>query len=91
MKNRKHLPIFIYGGRIIDAAQGIDQIGDLFVKNGKVVELTKGTNTIDKSASETALKIDAIGLIITPGFIDIHCHLREPGYENKENIIALRQ
>jgi len=88
MKDRNHLPILIYGGRIIDASQGIDQVGDIFVKNGKVVELTKGTNSIDKSESETALKIDATGLIVTSGFIDIHCHLREPGYEDKENIIT---
>ena len=86
MKYKQHLPIFIYGGRIIDAAQGIDQVGDVFVENGRVVELTKGTNSIDKSESDTLLKINAKGLIITPGFIDIHCHLREPGYESKENI-----
>jgi dihydroorotase len=88
MKYKKHLPIAIYGGRIIDPAQGIDQVGDLFVKNGKIVELTNGTNSIDKFESETAIELDATGLIITPGFIDIHCHLREPGYENKESIIT---
>ncbi len=88
MKNSKHLPVLIYGGRIIDVAQGIDQLGDLIIKNGEIAAMTKGTNPIDKYESETALKIDATGLIITPGFIDIHCHLREPGHENKETIIT---
>ena len=88
MKYRKHQPILISGGRIVDVAQGIDQIGDIFIENDKVVEFGKGTNSIDKSESENILNIDATGLIITPGFIDIHCHLRVPGYENKENIIT---
>lgn len=88
MKNSKHLPVLIYGGRIIDVAQGIDQLGDLVIKNGEIAAMTKGTTPIDKYESETVLKIDATGLIITPGFIDIHCHLREPGHENKETIIT---
>ncbi len=88
MKYRKHQPILINGGRIIDVAQGIDQIGDIFIIGDKVAELNKGANFKDISESENILNIDATGLIITPGFIDIHCHLREPGYENKENIVT---
>ncbi len=88
MNYKMNQPILIYGGRIIDAAQDIDQIGDLFVNNGKIVELSRGTIPINKYESESVLKINAKGLIITPGFIDIHCHLREPGYSNKETIIT---
>jgi len=88
MRDKVYQHIYIHGGRIIDIAQGIDQFGEIFISNGKIMELSRGTNSIQKYTSETILKIDATGLIITPGFIDIHCHLRDPGYENKENIIT---
>ena len=73
--------ILIHGGRVIDPTQGIDRIADLLIENGEV-------RGIDGQVAppEGAQTIDAKGLVVCPGFIDLHCHLREPGYEDKETI-----
>lgn len=63
-------------GRVIDPANNIDEIRDLFVTDGKVAEYPASNPEI----------IDATGLVIAPGLIDIHVHLREPGQEHKETI-----
>ena len=73
--------ILIKSGRVIDPSQGIDGIVDLLVEDG----VMKGTaQHIDPP--EHAEVIDATGMIVSPGFIDVHCHLREPGFEDKETI-----
>ncbi len=75
--------LLISGGRILDPGQGIDKVADLLVSKGKIAWLgDKGTAT-SHSDSKT---IDASGCIVCPGFIDLHCHLREPGFEDKETI-----
>ena len=73
--------ILIRQGRIIDPSQGIDKVSDLLIVDG----LVKG---IDRQidAPEGAKVIEAAGFVVTPGFIDIHCHLREPGFEYKETV-----
>ena len=63
-------------GRIIDPANGRDEIGDLWISEGRIA---------DKSKSKAA-EIDATGLIVSPGLIDIHVHFREPGFGWKETI-----
>src|SRR4030043_518058 len=75
--------LLISGGRIIDPSQGIDKVADLLITKGKIAWLgDKGT-----APSQSDLTtIDATGLIVCPGFIDLHCHLREPGFEDKETI-----
>ena len=73
-------PLVIKGGRIIDPAQGLDEISDLLIRNGEIQALGSMIKADD------AHTIDAQGLVISPGFIDIHCHLREPGFEYKETI-----
>ncbi len=65
----------------MDPSQGMDQIGDLLVKDGVVHGIE---NHIDPS--DSCQVIDASGLVVSPGFIDLHCHLREPGFEDKETI-----
>ncbi|HEY4711146.1 MAG TPA: dihydroorotase [Dehalococcoidia bacterium] len=88
--------LFIHGGHIIDPSQGVDQVGDLLVAEGKIVQIG-GTVTLSPSFSVilsrspehsegTAKNLDATGLVVCPGFIDLHCHLREPGFEDKETI-----
>ena len=72
--------ILIRGGRIVDPAQGIDRIADLLIGDGVV----RGVDS--EIAVEGAQTIDASGLVVCPGFIDVHCHLREPGFEYKETI-----
>ena len=74
-------PLLIKGGRIIDPGQGIDGIADLLVENGVVRGINEGM-----AATEATQVIDASGLVVCPGLIDLHCHLREPGFEDQETI-----
>jgi dihydroorotase len=71
----------ISGGRVIDPANGIDKVCDVWIENGKVA----GVGTLKGKAAET---IDASGKIVCPGFVDMHVHLREPGQEWKEDIAS---
>jgi len=72
----------IRGGRVFDPANGIDTIADVLIENGHVTSLGPAAG---KGAGET---IDATGLVVCPGFVDIHTHLREPGFEHKETIAS---
>jgi dihydroorotase len=75
--------LLISGGHILDPSQGIDKVADLLITKGKVTWLG------DKGAAPSqpdSTTIDATGLIVCPGFVDLHCHLREPGFEDKETI-----
>jgi len=78
--NKEAILLLIRGGHIIDPSQGIDQIGDLLIAEGRIVQI--GGTVIP---GETKY-FDASGLVVCPGFIDLHCHLREPGFEDKETI-----
>ncbi|MBI4561120.1 MAG: dihydroorotase [Candidatus Rokubacteria bacterium] len=73
--------LLIKGGRVIDPASHTDAVQDLLVQDGKVVAL--GPHLVAPSGTPT---IDAGGKVVCPGFIDLHAHLREPGYEYKETI-----
>jgi len=68
----------LVGGRILDPATRRDDIGDLWI-DGDVLAEPGGADT-----DETIL--DVSGFVVAPGFIDLHCHLREPGFEDKETI-----
>jgi len=86
--NKKAIFLLIRGGHIIDPSQGIDQVGDLLIVEGKIVQIG---GAIVQSPSfpvivSEARNLDATGLVVCPGFIDLHCHLREPGFEDKETI-----
>lgn len=71
--------LVIRGGRVIDPGTGTDAVMDVTIERGLVASI--GANTA--SGGE---EIDASGLIVAPGFVDIHTHLREPGFEHKETI-----
>lgn len=74
--------LLIQNGRIIDPSQGMDCIGDLLVADGKIAQI--GEQVPDRGHS--VLRAD--GMIVCPGFIDLHCHLRQPGFEAKETIAS---
>ncbi len=69
-------PLLIQGGHIIDPSQGIDGIGSLLITEGKISWLGEGEITLPQPDYEV---FRAEGLIVCPGFIDLHCHLRQPG------------
>ncbi len=73
--------LLIKGGRVIDPSQGIDAVMDVLIADGVVLELGQGLSAPDGTPA-----IDATGLIVTPGLIDMHVHLRDPGLEYKEDI-----
>jgi dihydroorotase len=82
--------LLICGGRIVDPGQGIDQIGNLLIASGRIVRLGGEISTVAPSPDRIGTKqsriVDASRLVVCPGFVDLHCHLREPGFEQKETI-----
>jgi len=76
-----HRPLLFRGGRVVDPSQELDGVRDLLLVDGKVAELAKGIEV-----PHDARVIDVAGLVVTPGLIDVHVHLREPGQEHKETI-----
>jgi dihydroorotase len=69
----------LVGGRMIDPGSGRDEIADVLIEDGKLVDPAGAPRN-----GETV--IDVSGYVVAPGFVDLHCHLREPGYEDKETL-----
>jgi dihydroorotase len=69
--------IRLVGGRIVDPGSGRDEVADLLIDDGRLVE---------RMAANGETVVDVSGFIVAPGFVDLHCHLREPGYEDAETI-----
>src|SRR5438445_3542860 len=76
--------LLIKGGRLIDSAARIDALMDVLLRDGQVAEIAAPGKT--RGAADE--KFDARGLIVAPGFIDLHVHLREPGQSYKETIAS---
>ena len=74
--------LLIQGGRVLDPARKIDCQLDLLIEDGRIVHQGR-----DLSA-EGARVLDAAGLVVAPGLVDMHVHLREPGFEDKETVIS---
>ncbi len=72
--------LVIAGGRVIDPANQIDRVTDVVLEEGRVKKI------VDAGSVNGVPKYDASGCIVTPGLIDVHVHLREPGQEEKETI-----
>ena len=75
--------LVIRGGHLLDPAAGVDGLKDLLLKDGRVVEIAAPGKLKLANGAEA---IDATGLTVAPGLVDIHVHLREPGQGNKETI-----
>ena len=84
MSQRGHDRILIQGGHLIDPANKIDAPRDVLIEDGRIAAVDANLNI----ASQNAEVIDAAGFVITPGFVDIHVHLREPGQSYKETIAS---
>ncbi len=76
-------PILFSRGRLLDPRNGVDGIRDVLVRDGKVAQVS--TAPLEVPGAEV---VDAEGLWVMPGFVDLHVHLREPGEEGKETILT---
>ena len=74
--------VLIQGGRVLDPSQGLDEVTDLLIENGKVARIGRNLK------ADGAQTINAKGKVVAPGFIDLHVHLRTPGQEHKETILT---
>ena len=74
--------LWISGGRVIDPANKRDESGDVFIADGKIVP------DMSTAQKKKARHIEADGLVVCPGLVDIHVHLREPGQTHKESIAS---
>ncbi|MEK7769438.1 MAG: dihydroorotase [candidate division NC10 bacterium] len=77
------MSLLIRQGRVVDPASGIDGVQDVLVVDGRIGKVGPGLR-----APQGTQVIDAAGKVVCPGFIDIHVHLREPGFEYKETVAS---
>lgn len=75
--------ILIENGRVIDPSQSLDRVANLLLADGKIAAIDLAADTEQAAGAE---RIDAAGLIVAPGLIDMHVHLREPGGEDDETV-----
>ncbi len=82
------MTMLLRGGRVIDPSQKIDDVMDVLIEGGKIA--ATGRNLVEdakgKKKDPGLTVIDVKGKLVVPGLIDIHTHLREPGYEYKETV-----
>jgi len=76
-------PLLLRGGRVVDPSLGLDATADVLLAHGRVARLGEGLEI-----PEDARVLDCAGLVVMPGLIDVHVHLREPGGEHKETIAS---
>jgi dihydroorotase len=74
--------LLLRGGRVVDPSQRLDEVCDVLIRDGKVA--AAGPRIAEGAPGAEIL--DCAGLVVSPGFIDVHCHLREPGREDVETI-----
>lgn len=74
--------VLIRGGRIFDPGSGIDLVGDLVAVDGRIVAINEA------GPAPADIVIDAAGCLVLPGFVDLHAHLREPGFEQKGTLAS---
>lgn len=80
--------LIIAGGRIIDPASKLDKVGDIYIRDGKISKIETKKLVPRKKIRFSPEIVDAYDKIVTPGLIDMHTHLREPGREDEETILT---
>ena len=76
-------PVLLRGGRVIDPARGVDQVADVLIQDGKIAATGTGLGTPDGAEVRVVS-----GLVVVPGLVDVHVHLREPGNEDEETVAS---
>ena len=74
--------LYIENGRVVDPSQGVDRVANLLILDGKIAEIDPQPATIPADVT----RYDAKDKIVVPGLVDMHVHLREPGYEEAETV-----
>lgn len=82
MKAKTMADTLLKGGRIVDPARDVDGVGDVLIRDGRIAA------TGEITPAPGARVVNCSGLVVSPGFVDIHVHLREPGQEHKETIVT---
>jgi dihydroorotase len=83
------MKLLLTGARVIDPSQKMDAVADILLENGKIAGIAQAlAKTINSKDKAKVKAIDLPGMIIVPGLIDMHVHLREPGFEYKETIAS---
>jgi dihydroorotase len=86
------MKILVQNGHVIDPVQGLDSVCDIYIEDGRVSEIKqkksggRAQKTVKRGGGSDIETINAAGMHIFPGLIDMHTHLREPGFEYKETI-----
>ena len=75
------MKLLLTGARIIDPAQNIDSVSDILLEGGKIAKIAP--DLLQSEISRDAKIIELAGMLLTPGLIDMHTHLREPGQDTK--------
>ena len=78
--------MLIQNGRVVDPSQSLDSNADVLVRQGRVAAIGPNLAAGIASNIQEAQRLDASGLVVAPGLIDLHTHLREPGREHAETI-----
>ncbi len=80
--------VVLRGGRVIDPLAGRDEVADLVIEGGRITRVGRGAAEGVGSDLRDTVVYDCAGRWVVPGFVDLHTHLREPGYEYKEDIAS---
>ncbi len=86
MNENEKKNILIKSGRIIDPGKGKEFVSDIYIKDGVVAGIKENIKAGEKPEGDDTVKIDAKGFIVSPGLVDMHVHLRDPGFEDEETI-----